>query len=219
MGDVDIGERRTVMGDVTLGEFDGVQFWHRDDATLVYTAAHMGDGDYQLAWINGDGGVERSGGYPHAYLRDCFAVGTWIRVDTHGRGGIVGPMGELASLVAEVFAAPSRDDSRRYVDMAVRALRGELFAKAVQAVLISLVGDRISVFPSPNEIMATVDACHAWEYARGQVAPGKRTLNRAETKELTEVAKLAAWARVSMRDASDIGEIVAETYERARSTC
>jgi hypothetical protein len=131
----------------------------------------------------------------------------------------VAPMASLAVAVAEAFAFPTRDDSRRYVDMAVKALRYEPFAKAVQATLISLVGDRVSVFPSANEIMATVDACHAWEHARGMIAPAKRTLRQAETRELTEIAKLAAWARVPMLDACDIGEIVAETYERARATC
>jgi hypothetical protein len=129
------------------------------------------------------------------------------------------PMASLAFAVADIFAHPTRDDSRRYVDMAVKALRYEPFAKAVQATLISLVGDRVSVFPTANEIMATVDACHTWEHARGMIAPGKRTLSRAETRELTEISKLAAWARVPMLDACDIGEIVAETYERVRATC
>lgn len=151
---------------------------------------------------------------------EAESAGNTSNLETaNGQAPDIALMASLAFAVAEIFAYPTRDVSRRYVDMAVKALQYEPFAKAVQATLISLIGDRVTVFPSANEIMATVDACHAWEYARGRIAPAKRALSRAETWELTEISKLAAWARVPMLDACDIGEIVAETYERARATC
>lgn len=118
------------------------------------------------------------------------------------------------------FAQVPLATSRRLVDEAVKTLRGEPFANAIQATLISLCGDRLEFGPRQVDIQAAINACQAWEYARGKVAPGKRTLSAAEHRELTETAKIAAWgAGIAMQDASDIGEIVSETYERVRATC
>jgi hypothetical protein len=191
---------------------------------LVITLPELPEGNY-IFKMNADGKAQEirsPDGKLIGYALDPAVTDcTWTAtiVGPPWREPDIRPMASLAFAVADIFAHPTRDASRRYVDMAVKALRYEPFAKAVQATLISLVGDRVSVFPSASEIMATIDACHTWEHARGMIAPGKRTLSRAETRELTEIAKLAAWARVPMLDACDIGEIVAETYERARATC
>lgn len=191
---------------------------------LVITLPELPEGNY-IFKMNADGKAQEirspDGKLIGYALGPAVTDCTWTAtiVGPPWREPDVRPMASLAFAVADIFAHPTRDTSRRYVDMAVKALRYEPFVKAVQATLISLVGDRVSVFPSASEIMATVDACRTWEHARGMIAPGKRTLNRTETRELTEIAKLAAWARVPTLDACDIGEIVAETYERVRATC
>lgn len=132
----------------------------------------------------------------------------------------VRPSGDATAAAPSKFAPVPLATSRRLVDEAVRGLRGEPFAKAIQATLISLCGDRLEFGPRQVDIQAAIYACQAWEHARGKVAPGKRSLSKAEHRELAETAKIAAWgAGIAMQDASDIGEIVSETYERVRATC
>jgi hypothetical protein len=200
-----------------LGEFDGVRFRHRDDDRILYMATHDGDGAYTLAWTGENGYLERSDGYSHACIGQSFAEGLWIRVDRGTKARDISPMASLAYAVAEVFSVPTREQSRRYVDMAVAALPDKRHAGAVKATLVAMSPDRGDMGLSPREIMAIVDACRAWEHARASLPFANRRLTEAEMSDLTETASLAVFGRVSLARACIIGSYVAQVYERARS--
>lgn len=103
-------------------------------------------------------GQPRLSEYDIGSTRDLFNSGRWRIVDPDVR-----PLASLASAVAAIFATPDRETSRRYVDLAVRALRGEPFERAVQAALVG-VCDIANL--SPAEIAACIVALRHWEARR-----------------------------------------------------
>ncbi len=130
------------------------------------------------------------------------------------------PAGDISALkpffdlVAAIYTTPNRETSRRYVDMAAKALRGEPFAKAIQAVLVHATSEgrfeRDAM--SPYRIMHMIDGARAWERRRGEVAPGVRQLNPTQEAECWWAATVASGDRGWRGSSGDV-------YERARSAC
>jgi hypothetical protein len=116
--------------------------------------------------------------------------------------------GEDLHRLGRLFAW-TREDSRRAVDAAVAKLRGEPFARAIQAVLVAAAD---LADPTRQEIDAIVAGCQAWEERRSQVAPGRRALTDAQRASCT------ASANDAMRKAGRpyVSNHMGDIYERAR---
>jgi hypothetical protein len=164
----------------------------------------MGDATIVIRWMGSSGPA----GYHLPLARRALAEGRWTIVDSDVR-----PLAALAEAVAAVFATPNRETSRRYVDIAVRGLRGESFAAAVQAVLVAACERRdrwSSAERSPFEISMLIAGAREHERQRGIVAPGVRSLNDAQLH-----AVCLAVAKCGRCVAWDID--LARIYERARA--
>ncbi len=130
------------------------------------------------------------------------------------------PAGDISALkpffdlVAAIYTTPDRETSRRYVEMAVKAIHDEPFAKAIQAVLVHATSEgrfeRDAM--SPCRIMHMIDGARAWERRRGEVAPGVRRLNPTQEAECWWAATVASGDCCWLGGSGDV-------YERARSAC
>lgn len=161
---------------------------------------HAECGDWRIGWLTFNG-VEVPGAlYTTGYV-----------VDQIRRGA--------RKVVESVTPPPApvwdRAASRRAIDEAVAGLRGQPFAKAIQAVLVAASDDRTL---SRDEISVAIAACQAWEQRRGEVAPGRRALTEDQALRCRAAAFLAIGRTMRGQcDAESIIDACASTYERARS--
>jgi hypothetical protein len=131
---------------------------------------------------------------------EARAIGRWRIVTPDVR-----PLASLANAVAAVFARPDIATSRRFIDLAVRGLRGEPFAAAVAAALVA-AGDAPL---SPHQIAALVRGARAHEARRSEVAPARRTLTPEQLSECFTAGMRASQGEWFVR--------LSHVYERART--
>lgn len=105
----------------------------------------------------------------------------------------------------------NRAASRRAIDAAVAGLRGQPFAKAIQAVLAEIAE---SANPNEQQILGLVAACIAWETRRSEIASGRRVLAESHTSICNRAAADAAqgYGTIWMMKWG-------AAYERAREAC
>lgn len=102
-----------------------------------------------------------------------------------------------------------RAASRNAIDAAVARLRGQPFAKAIQAVL---VGAAEFCGPTQQQIDGVIAACRTWEATRSRVAHGQRSL-RLDQRLACNASAIDAAVSAGSFWLSPAGDI----YERARA--
>lgn len=150
----------------------------------------------QMHWL-GDSGPWK---YGPRDVADFLRSGRWRIVDPD-----VHPLASLAAAVAAIFTRPDIATSRRYIDQAIRSLRGEPFAAAVTASLVAAGDDPLS----PHQIAALVRGARAHEARRSVVASARRVLTDGQLCECFTAARDASGGEWHLR--------LSQVYERART--
>jgi hypothetical protein len=232
----DGSERTTAMGEaaVIYGEFDGAlaRVVVDDTGEVVYIRAGMRlcrggrfsgtlslfDAKPRYRIVPYEPGVMPYCMLTLSELAYGVKEGTWKEESQRSEPDIA-PFQSLAMAVAEVCSTPTREASRRYIDMAIGAIRGERYAGAIKSVLVAMSDDRAEYGLRPKEIAVVIDACRAWESSRAALPFNNRRLTPDEVKFLKESAQLACFGRLSGFHGAVVANVVADVYERARALC